>query len=138
MGVKFAADADGVVTGIRFFKGAMNTGTHVGSLWTATGSLLGRVTFSGETASGWQTASFPSPVAVTADTTYVISYFAPVGRYSLDLNAFGSGYTNAPLRALRDGLQGGNGVYRYGAAPSFPNQTFQASNYWVDLVYQPS
>ena len=136
VGVKFAADADGVVTGIRFFKGALNTGTHVGSLWTATGSLLGRVTFSGETASGWQTASFPSPIAVTADATYVVSYFAPVGRYSLDLNAFVSGYANAPLRVLRDGLQGGNGLYRYGSAPSFPNQSFQASNYWVDVVYR--
>jgi hypothetical protein len=138
VGVKFAPDADGVVTGVRFFKGALNTGTHVGSLWTASGSLLGRVTFTAETASGWQTATFPSPIAVTADTTYVISYFAPVGRYSLDLNAFGTGYANAPLRVLRDGLQGGNGIYRYGAAPSFPNQAFQASNYWVDLVYQPT
>ncbi len=39
-------------------QGGANTGTHVGSLWTSTGTRLGTVTFSGESASGWQQASF--------------------------------------------------------------------------------
>ena len=42
---------------------------------------------------------------------------------------------NPPLRALRDGLDGGNGVYRYGAAPQFPSQSFGASGYGVDVVF---
>ena len=29
---------------------------------------------------------------------------------------------------------GGNGVYRYSSSRAFPNQTWQASNYWVDVV----
>ena len=41
--------------GIRFYKAVANTGTHVGSLWTASGQLLASATFTGETASGWQT-----------------------------------------------------------------------------------
>ena len=52
LGVKFQSDADGVVTGIRFYKGAGNTGTHVGSLWTSTGTKLADATFANETASG--------------------------------------------------------------------------------------
>ena len=28
------------MTGIRFYKSAANTGTHIGSLWTSTGTLL--------------------------------------------------------------------------------------------------
>ena len=43
------------------------------------GHQLATVTFTGETATGWQQATFPGPVAVTANTTYVASYFAPLG-----------------------------------------------------------
>ena len=70
---------NGTVTAVRFYKGAGNTGTHVGSLWDAGGGRLGQVTFTNETATGWQTATFATPVAVTAGTTYVVSYYAPDG-----------------------------------------------------------
>ena len=43
LGVKFRASASGSITGIRFYKGSTNTGTHVGSLWTSTGTLLASV-----------------------------------------------------------------------------------------------
>ena len=52
LGVKFTSDAAGYVTGVRFYKGAANTGAHVGHLWTASGTLLATATFSSETASG--------------------------------------------------------------------------------------
>jgi hypothetical protein len=139
LGVKFRADQDGLVTGIRFYKGTGNTGTHTGTLWTEGGTRLATVTFTGETASGWQQANFASPVAVTADTTYIASYYAPNGRYSADDGYFGdSGVSNSPLTALQDGVDGGNGVYRYGSGGGFPNSTFNSTNYWVDLVFSPS
>ena len=50
-----------------------NTGTHVGNLWTTSGTLLATGTFSGETASGWQQLNFTTPVDITAGTTYVAS-----------------------------------------------------------------
>src|SRR5207237_1302603 len=77
LGMKFTADQSGFVTGVRFYKLASNTSTHTGHLWTSAGSLLGTATFTGESASGWQQANFGSPVAITAGTTYVISYFTP-------------------------------------------------------------
>src|SRR3954465_14473880 len=40
VGMKFRADSDGFITGVRFYKGAGNTGTHVGHLWSATGTQL--------------------------------------------------------------------------------------------------
>src|SRR5436190_6143172 len=58
LGVKFKSDIDGTITGIRFFKGPQNTGTHTVSLWTTGGALLARTVSSGETASGWQQVSF--------------------------------------------------------------------------------
>src|SRR5262249_437672 len=42
---------------------------------------------------------------------------------------------NAPLHALKDGVDGGNGVYNYGASSTFPNQTWESTNYWVDVVF---
>ena len=44
---------------------------------------------------------------------------------------------NPPLHALTNGVSGGNGVYAYGASSAFPNQTWNAANYWVDVVFQP-
>jgi hypothetical protein len=139
LGVKFRSDVGGFVTGIRFYKGATNTGTHVGDLWSSTGTLLGEVTFTNESASGWQTAAFAQPVAIQANTTYVASYLAPAGNYALDQGYFGlAGFDNAPLHALRDGQDGADGVYLYTATPAFPVNTSQSSNYWVDVVFSPS
>ncbi len=61
VGVKFRADVNGYITGLRFYKGSADTGTHVGSLWTRTGTLLATATFSGESSSGWQQVLFSSP-----------------------------------------------------------------------------
>src|SRR5207248_3269281 len=109
LGVRFRADADGFITGLRFYKSAANTGVHVGHLWTNTGSLLATVTFTGETASGWQQATFSTPVAVTANTFYVASYHTNVGRYSLNRPYFtGTTVDSPPLHAPADGVAGGN------------------------------
>ena len=136
LGVKFRADANGTITGIRFYKASANTGTHVGNLWSGTGQLLASVTFSGETASGWQQMNFAAPVSITANTDYVASYHVNAGHYSQDGNYFATtGVDNAPLHALRDGISGFNGVYAYGAASAFPSQGFNSSNYWVDVVF---
>ena len=71
--------------------------------------------------------------------TYVASYYPPNGRYSVDDGFFASGgVVNSPLTALQDGVDRGNGVYRYGTGGGFPNSTFDASNYWVDVVFTPS
>jgi hypothetical protein len=136
LGMKFQASVPGTITGLRFYKSATNTGTHIGTLWTSTGTRLGTVTFANETASGWQQATLPTPVAIQANTTYVVSYHTTVGRYSANNAYFGSAIVNGPLTALADGAAGGNGVYLYGAG-GFPTQTYQASNYWVDVVFGP-
>jgi hypothetical protein len=135
LGVKFRSDVSGSVTGVRFYKAAANTGTHVGSLWSSTGTLLAQGTFSGETGSGWQALMFSSPVAITANTTYVVSYLAPNGHYSVTSGGFGlGGIDNPPLHGLPDSLSS-NGVYAYGSATTFPASTFNAGNYWVDLLF---
>ena len=139
IGVKFRADQAGTITGLRFYKFSNNTGAHIGHLWTSTGTLLGTATFAGETASGWQQVSFGAPAAIAANTTYVASYHTDVGHYAVNSAYFATaGVDNSPLHALQDGVDGGNAVYGYGASGTFPNQTYQSENYWVDVVYMPS
>jgi hypothetical protein len=135
LGVKFKSDVGGKITGIRFYKGTGNTGTHIGSLWSSTGTKLASASFTGETATGWQQVNFASPVTITAGTVYVASYFAPVGHYAGDSNYFTAAVDNAPLHALKDGTSGGNGLYAYSGSSTFPNNTFGSANYWVDVVF---
>jgi hypothetical protein len=137
LGLKFRTDVNGTITAIRFYKSAANTGTHVGNLWTDTGTLLGSVTFTSESGSGWQQASFATPISITAGTVYVASYQVNAGHYSADLDYFASaGVDNPPIHAL--GSSGPNGVYRYSSSTVFPNLTFRSANYWVDVVFKPA
>ena len=137
LGVKFRSDVDGLITGIRFYKGPNNTGTHVGSLWTGAGELLAQATFTGETASGWQQVDLATPVAITANTIYVASYHAPNGFYSgEDLYFANSGVDRGVLHAPQDGVSGPNGVYSYSGTPTFPSSTYRSENYWVDVVFE--
>ena len=136
VGLKWQAEVDGVVTGLRFYKGATNIGTHIGNLRTSTGTLLGTATFSGETPSGWQQVTFPTPIAISANTTYVASYHTTTGHFAVTQNMFAAaGVDTPPLHALANGVAGGNGVFIESATSAFPTQSFNASNYWVDVVF---
>lgn len=137
LGLKFRSDKDGLIAGVRFYKGGpANGGQHLGRLWTIDGTLLGSVAFANETDSGWQQALFQTPIPITANTTYVVSYFAPQGNYAEDNNDFASsGVDNAPLHALSDAAAGGNGVFLRSATGGFPTDSSMATNYWVDVAF---
>ena len=59
----------------------------------------------------------------------------PVGGYAVDGNFFTTELSSGPLRALANGAEGGNGVYRYVAGGGFPTDSFNAGNYWVDVSF---
>jgi hypothetical protein len=134
LGTVVTPAVDGAITRIRFYKGAGNTGTHVGSVWSAAGVRLGQVTFTNETATGWQVATLPTPVPVTAGQSYVVSYLAPRGHYSSTPSFFTAAWTAGPLTSPA----GPNGRYRYGAAGGFPTGSYRSTNYFVDLVFRPA
>lgn len=127
LGVRFASDSPGQVTGIRFYKSAANTGTHTGGLYTAAGQQLAAVTFTGESSFGWQTASFSQPVDIAADTEYVAAYRTPTGVYSATPGGFGSGITSGPLRTASD-----SGAFTYSG--DFPASS-STSSYLVDVEF---
>ena len=132
LGVKFLATEGGAITGLKYYKGAGDTGTHVGSLWTSTGTLLASATFTNEFASGWQYVSFDNPVSISAGTTYVASYRSN-DHYTATVDYFTSAHTNGPLATPGAAA----GVYAYGAGDLFVTTTSTA-NYWVDVLFAPS
>ncbi|WP_225307262.1 N,N-dimethylformamidase beta subunit family domain-containing protein [Adhaeribacter soli] len=135
LGMKFTSTTNGFITGVRFYKNSGNTGTHTGQLYSSTGTLLAQATFTNETASGWQEQAFANPVAINANTTYIISYHSSAGFYSVNDIGFATALVNGPLKGLANGENGPNGVYQYSATPTFPTTNFQASNYYVDVVF---
>ncbi|GAA1724887.1 hypothetical protein GCM10009746_03240 [Microbacterium paludicola] len=130
LGVGFAPTEDGVVTGVRFYRGAGNAGPHTGTLWDAAGGVLATVSFSATGDAGWQTALFEQPVEVRAGTSYVASYLAPQGGYAVTSEFF----TGAPLAVGPLEAAAFNGRYAYGGG--FPQDSYRGSNYFVDVVFE--
>lgn len=141
LGVVWRTDVDGHVTALRFFKAPGNAGPHVGRLWSIDGRLLGTATFidpgtdPGGDIPGWQQAPVDPPVPVTAGATYVASYIAPRGRYSINLGTFATeARRRPPLVAPASSAASGNGRFMYGGG--FPTETFLAADYGVDVVVE--
>ncbi len=135
VGVKFRSSVNGYVAGVRFYKGSGDNGTHIGKLWSADGStLLASAAFTNETESGWQEVRFDAPVYITANTTYVASYYSPAGYFAFTGGGLSNAVSNSSLTALSAGTDGPNGVFKYGGG--FPNDPLSGNaNYWADVLF---
>jgi hypothetical protein len=132
LGMKFYATQSGQIQAIRFYKSADESGTHVGKIYSASGSLLAQVTFSGESASGWQQQALNTPLTINANTTYVVSVNTGNTCYVATNGGMASQISNGSLRSV----VGSNGVY--GSVGAMPSQSWQDSNYFRDIVFTPS
>ncbi|MCW2225810.1 VCBS repeat-containing protein [Bradyrhizobium japonicum] len=131
LGLQFSSSVAGTVTGVRFYKSSQDTGVHTGELWSSTGTLLATVTFSNETSSGWESANFSNPVTITPGQTYVVSYHTNVGHYSNTQEYFASPIKSGPLTAVA-------GVFAYSTTSQLPTSTFDSTNFWVDVMFNPA
>ncbi len=138
LGMKFQSTVQGFITGFRYYKGPGITGLHTGHLWDNTGALLASQPFTNETSSGWQSVTLTTPVAITPNTTYTVSYFTASGDFTKTDPFFTSAVVNGFLRGLADNEDGGNGVYAYNATPIFPDNNFGSTNYFADVLFEPS
>ncbi len=134
LGTTFTPSVSGTITGVQFWKTAENGGTHVGNLWDSAGKRLATAKFSGESANGWQTVKFATPVSVTAGQKYVASYLAPQGRYVATTNVTSPTLSSALLSVPATN----SGVYAYGQTSAFPRSTWKSSGYWVDVLFTPA
>ncbi|WP_147268693.1 DUF4082 domain-containing protein [Sphaerisporangium album] len=130
LGTRFKAARNGEVAGIRFYKPASERGTHRGSLWDSKKKLLAKVTFTGETSSGWQQAMFDRPVPVVAGRTYTVSYHTNNGGYVASAGVFDRPVTAGPLT-------GQAGVFAAVRDASYPSRVHpKRVSYWVDVIFR--
>lgn len=79
-GIQFISDANQYLCGVRLYKHPSdNETTHTVGAWDASGAQLATASTSAESASGWQTALFSSPVAISAGTKYQVGYHTTYG-----------------------------------------------------------
>ena len=71
---------------------------------------------------------------IQPNTTYVASYFAPHGHYSVNGPSLASAVDNAPLHAARRGKWR---LHLRRDGHQFPTETYKSSNYWVDVLFSP-
>ena len=151
LGMRFSVDRAGEITELKYYRGASDAGdtdVREGRLWGPDGTVLATVTFtSAPGQSGWQVATLSVPVAITAGLEYVVSYRTE-DNFPITLDFFTPGNEVAfdgldddaysdPLGIL-SAPEGSAGVYAYGPTPVMPNVSFQASNYWVDVTFDPT
>jgi Domain of unknown function (DUF4082) len=138
LGVKIETSVAGQVTALRFYQGPYMGGyTHVGHLWSSSGTLLATATFTTQNGQGWEQVSLSSPVTIAANTIYIVSFSTGGGYFDFNSTSFASaGVTNGPLQALANGVSGGDGVY--GRSGKFPTTSGDGDNFFADLVFSPS
>jgi hypothetical protein len=133
--MKFRSSQAGAITQVRFWKTGANTGTHTAAIYTEDGTRLWKGTFTGETASGWQYVNTDT-VFISANQTYIVAYYSPTGNYAKTEGSFFNSVINNMLTAPSTYTSNGNGVYLYSDSVSFPVNTYQGNNYWIDVNYQ--
>jgi hypothetical protein len=130
LGTEFTSSVSGGITAIRFWKSSSETGQHIGHIWSASGQLLASVTFTSETASGWQQQSLPSPLGIAANTAYVVSVNSGSNAYYA---ATTSGLVSQVVNQDLSTVLGNNGVY--GPPGQFPTTSYKQSNYFRDIIF---
>jgi hypothetical protein len=128
--MRFKVSSSGVIKAIRFYKSRGETGVHTGKIYSASGTLLASVRFSGETASGWQSQALATPLNVAINTVYVVSVNTGNQYYVATNGGLASGLTNGQISAIAGP---NNGVY--GPVGSMPTRSYQSSNYFRDVVF---
>lgn len=136
LGMKFRSSEDGYIVGFSYYKGFEGKGEHIGNLWTINGTNLASASFINDSDSGWQNVLLRSPVAILADSIYVVSYFSSHGDYVKTASYFTTEIRNGPLTALKWTEEEPNGVYAYSETSTFPNSNafVGSTNYWVDVL----
>lgn len=143
LGTLFTAAVNGTIDGGRWrFPDTLPVGTVQWLLYRwnsdASGTLLAQESFVAPVASTWNTVNATVPVNITAGQRYVTAVFTPNGRYVFTNNFFSaSGVTNGNLTAPQDDAvtPARNGKFVQNAAPAYPTNSFNATCYFVDVLF---
>ena len=147
MAVQFSVSSSGVasanVTGMWFYSppGAVTLPQRI-LIYTAPGRVVVAnqlASWSGAAGSGWVRAPFTVPPALTLGSSYkaamaqtnLVNWYSATGAY-WSTGPGAAGVTNGALTAVNNaGGDGGQDTFTT-LVPSYPDTSFNASNYWVD------
>lgn len=132
LGTSFLSDTAGEIAAIRFWKAANESGVHTGRIWSTSGQALATIEFTQETASGWQQQNLSVPLTIAANTPYIVTVNTANSYYVATVQGLAAAVVNQDLRSV----VGNNGVF--GAVGQFPTNTYQATNYFRDVVFHPT
>lgn len=147
VGVKFNVNGAPYITGVKFYKGVDNTGTHVAHLRLAGEEAdLASKTYTSETSSGWQTVTFDDPVPLVPgwDNEYVVWVSMPNGHYAVDGGMAGGSnhFNNGPFgNRYQDVVyikDGESGFYEYTSDHEEVPTNETEANYWVSPIIADS
>lgn len=150
MGMAFTLSQSAPLTGIWFYSppGAASL-PDACCIYQESGSsqVAGTVnvspTWSGAAGSGWVKCAYNGSVVLAANTTYKTcihlngasaTQYASTAHY-WDTGPGASGVTSGIITAVNNAavVEGQDSFVTPGAALAFPNQSFNSSNYWIDV-----
>ncbi len=138
VGVRFRSNVPGTIRALRFYRGTGNTNGYVARLWTNSGTLLAQASVRDGRIPGWQEVTLPSPVSISAGSTYIVSYYSSNGQFARDAYGLTNAVVSGNLTAPGSASVGGNGVYVYATGGGFPSSSYKDANYWVDVRFAPA
>jgi len=133
LGTAFTVEVSGSISGIRYWRSSAQEGSEPAALWTSDGERLASASAPSTDDSGWQTATFSSPLKVDEGDSLVVSYHASQGEY-----AFTSGYHGASVSSGLSIPSSNAGRYTYASSARFPSRSYQSTNYWVTPLFTPA
>jgi hypothetical protein len=123
--IQFTSAISGKITHLRYYKVPGETGSHVGRLWSDTGTPLRQQAFINETASGWQEVELASHLSITAGVKYRVSYNVNLFGAKI-INGMNAPILNWPLTAI--------GAKYTTPSGTFPN-TGSTGNFLADIRF---
>ncbi|HVG09519.1 MAG TPA: DUF4082 domain-containing protein [Thermoanaerobaculia bacterium] len=126
VGNEISSSRDGLITHLRYYRSPNETGIHTLKLYTAAGGQLASVDvdFGPFAVARWEVGPLSTPVAITADTRYVITV-TTTNQQSKTPCGISPAITRGPLTAW-----GG----RYIQGTAFPTNG-SCSNFWTDVYF---
>src|SRR6185312_3278977 len=140
-GVEFSTEIAVRITGARVYKAPLAAGATYVTLWSIAGVKLGEIAGTWVSdAGGWRTLEFATPVAIAANTKYIISYYAAGGFWAQNDWVYnGMDFIEYPFHIGRyeEGAEGKSGASRVGGGVEsghiFP-EIILPHNYYIDPI----
>lgn len=137
LGTKFKANVSGTITKVRIYTKDAESGIHTVRIWNAaTGAMLLPKAYDwdipGGTA-GWKEFTLPVPLAISADTDYIVSVTNSTDLYYADTqHGFDSPINNGNLITYA-----ASGVSST-TLGTMPSTTYLNSSFFRDIVFVPT